>query len=66
MQRSSRDRGRPKTMMTKLWQSMRSRETENLNFGKNLEDILSKMRQMGGSEEEKAARLWQQLEGDDQ
>ena len=53
-------------MMTKLWQSMRSRETKNLNFDKDLEDILPKMRQMGGSEEEKAARLWQQLEGDDQ
>ena len=24
-----RDRGRPKTMMTKLWQSMQSQETEN-------------------------------------
>ena len=27
-----RDRGRPKTIMTKLWKSMQSRETENLNL----------------------------------
>ena len=61
-----RDRGRPKTMTTQLWQSMQSRETKNLNLGEHLEDILSKIRQIGGIEEEKAARLWKQLEGEDQ
>ena len=60
-----RDRCRPKPMMTKLWQSMQSRETKNLNLDKDLEDILSKMRQIGGSEEEKAARVWKRLEIDD-
>ena len=53
-------------MMTKLWQSMQSRETKTLNLDEDLKDMLSKIRQMGGSEEEKAARLWKQLEGDDQ
>ena len=43
-----RDRGRPKTIMTKLRQSMQSRETKNLNLVEDLEDILSKMKQMGG------------------
>ena len=57
-----RDRGRPKTIMTKLLQSMQSRETKNLNLEKDLEDILSKMKQMGGGEQDKAARLWKQVE----
>ena len=51
--------------MTKLRQSMQSPETKNLNLDKDLEDILSKMKQMGGSEEDKAARLLKQFEGDD-
>ena len=42
-----RERGRPKTMMTKLWQSMQSGETKNLKLEKDLEEILSKMKQMG-------------------
>ena len=42
--------------MTKLWQLMQSRDTENLNLDKDLEEILSKMKQMGGSEEDKTTR----------
>ena len=62
-----RDRGRPKTIVTKLWQSMQSRETKNMNLEKeDLEDILSPMRKVGWSEEETAARLWKELEGNDQ
>ena len=38
----------------------------NLNLDKDLEDIQSTMRKVAWSEEEKAARLWEQLEGDDQ
>ena len=34
-----KDRGRPKTIMTKLWQLMQSRDTKSLN--KDLEEILS-------------------------
>ena len=61
-----RDRGRPKTMMTKLWQLMQSRDTKNLNLDKDLETILCKMKQMGGCEEDKTTRLWTQVEGEDQ
>ena len=57
-----KDRGRPKTIMTKLWQLMQSGDTKNLNLGKDLEEILSKMKQMGGSEEVKTRRLWAQDE----
>ena len=60
-----RDRVRARTLRTKCWQSMQSRETKNLNLGKDLEDIQSTVRKVGWSEEEKAARLWKQLEGDD-
>ena len=58
------DQGRARTLMTKLWQSMQRRETQNMNFDTDLEDILSTMRKMGWNEEEKAARLWKQVEGD--
>ena len=61
-----KDRGRPKTIMTKLWQLMQSRDTNNLNLDKDLEVILSKMKQMGGSEEVKTRRRWAQDEGEDQ
>ena len=52
-----RDRSRARTRMTKCWQSKQSWVTENLNQ--------STVRQVGWSEEEKAARLWMQLDGDD-
>ena len=59
-----KDQGRAKTLMTKCWQSMQSRDTKNLNFYKDLEDMQSTARSVGWSEEEKTARLWKQLEGD--
>ena len=34
-----------------------------MNLDKDLEEILSKIKQMGGSEEDKATRLWTQVEG---
>ena len=37
---------------------------ENLNLGEDLEDIQSTSRKVGWSEEEKTARPWEQLEGD--
>ena len=55
-----KDRGRSKTIMTKLWQLMQSRDTKNLNLDEDLVEILSKMTQMGGSEEVKTRRLWAQ------
>ena len=51
--------------MTKCWQSMQSQESKNLNLDKDLEDIQSTVRKVGWCEEEKAARLWKQMEGDD-
>ena len=59
-------RGRPKTIMTKLWQLMQSRDTKHLDLDEDLEEILSKMKQMGGSEEVKTRRLWAQDEDEDQ
>ena len=60
-----RDRGRARTLMTKCWQSMQSMETKSFNLDKDLEDVQSTVRKVGWSEEEKAARLWKLLEGDD-
>ena len=61
-----KDWGRLKTIMAKLWQSMQSQDTKNMNLEKDLEEILSKLRQVGGSEEVKTRRLWAQDEGDEQ
>ena len=62
----AKDRGRPKTIITELWQLMQSWDTKNLNLDDGIEEILSKMKQMGGSEEVKTRRLWAQDEGEDQ
>ena len=61
-----KERGRPKTIMTKLWQLMQSRETNNLNLDKDLEDILTKMKQMGWSEAARTRRFWAQDEDEEQ
>ena len=45
---SDKERGRPKIIMTKLWQLMQSRDTKNLNLEKDFEEILSKIKQTGG------------------
>ena len=52
--------------MTKCWQSMQSRDIKNLNLEKDLEDIQSTARRVGCCEEEKTAKLWKQLQGDQQ
>ena len=56
--------GRARTLMTKCWQSMQSRDAQNLILDKDLEDIQSTARRVGWSDEEKTARPWKQLEGD--
>ena len=43
--------------MTRCWQSMQKRDTENLNVDEDLEDVQSTARKAGWSEEEKTARL---------
>ena len=40
-------------MMTKLWQSMQSGDTKNMNLDKEIEDVLSTVRKMAWSEEER-------------
>ena len=42
-----RDQGRARTLTTKCWQSMQSRDTQNLNLEKDLEDIQSTARRVG-------------------
>ena len=61
-----KERGRPKIMMTKLWQLMQSRETKNLNLDKDLDEILSKIKQTGWSESARTRRFWAQAEDEDQ
>ena len=61
-----KERGRPKTIITKLWQLMQSRDTKHLNLDKDLEEILSEMKQAGWSEEAKTRRFWAQHEDEDQ
>ena len=52
--------------MTNLWKLMQSRDTKKPELVEDIEEILSKMKQMGGSEEVKTRRLWAQDEDEDQ
>ena len=53
--------------MTQCWQSMQTRHREfELNLETNLEDIQFTARRVDWYEEEKTAKLWKQLEGDEQ
>ena len=61
-----KERGRPRLIMTKLWQMMHSRETNNLNLDKDLDEILSKIKQTGWSESGKTRRFWAQDEDEEQ
>ena len=40
-----KERGRPRLIMTKLWQLMQISETKNLNLDKDLDEILNKIKQ---------------------
>ena len=61
-----KDQCRARTLMTKCWQSTQSRDTKNLNLEKGLGDIQFTARRVGWCEEEKTAKLWKHLEGDEQ
>ena len=61
-----RDQGRATTLMTKCWQSMQSRDTNDMNLEKDLEVIQSTARRVGWCEKEKTTMLWKQIEGDEQ
>ena len=57
-----KERGRPRIIMTELWQPMQSRDTKNLNLDKDLEEILTKIKQTGWSEAGRTRRFWAQDE----
>ena len=50
-----RDQDQARTLMTKCWQSMQSRDTKNMNLEKDLEDIHSTAWRMGENEEDKTS-----------
>ena len=54
-----KERGRPKTVMTKLWQRA-------LNLDKDFEEILSKIKQTGGNEATRTRRFRAQGEDEEQ
>ena len=51
------DQGRAKTLMTKRWQSIQSRDTKNMNLEKDLEDIQTTARRVGRCEEEETKQI---------
>ena len=61
-----KERGRPRLLVTKLWQMMQSKDTKNLNLDKGLDEILSKTKQTGWNESTRAKRFWTQDEEEDQ
>ena len=61
-----KERGRPRIIMTKLWQLMQRRETKKLNLDKDLDEILSKIKQTGWSESTRKRRFWAQDEDEEQ
>ena len=61
-----KERGRLKSLMTKLWQLMQSRDTKNLNLEKDLDEIMSKIKQTGWSEAARTRRFWAQDEDEEQ
>ena len=58
-----KERERPKTTLAKLWQLMQSRDTQNLNLDKDLEEIQSKIKQTKAA---RTRRFWAQDEDEDQ
>ena len=56
-----KERGCLRLTMTKLWQLMQSSETKNLNLEKDLDEILSKIKQMGWNESIRTESFWTQI-----
>ena len=61
-----KERGRPRLIMTKLWQMMQSSETKNLNLEKDLDEILNKIKQTGWDESARTVRFWTQDDEEEQ
>ena len=58
--------GHPQLIMTKLWQMMQSRDTKNLNLDKDLDEIMSRVKQTGWNESTRTKRFWTQDDDEDQ
>ena len=56
---------RPQLVMNKMWQRMRSRDTKNLNLDKDLEEIMSKVQQIGWNESTRTTGFCRQGEDAD-
>ena len=52
--------------MEKMWQMMRSKDTETLNLDKDLEDLVNKVKQAGWNESTKTKIFWTQDEDEDE
>ena len=58
-----KEQGRPHLIMIKLWQMMQS--TKNLNLDKDLDEILSRVKQTGWNESTRTKRFWTQDDDED-
>ena len=61
-----KERGRPQLILTKLWQMMQSRDTKNVNLDKDLDEILSKIKQTGWNDSTRTRRFRTQDDDEDQ
>ena len=52
--------GRPQLVLPKLWEMMQSKDTKNLNMDKDLDEILSRIKQTGWNESTRTKRFWTQ------
>ena len=58
--------GHPQVTTDKMWQMMRSRDTNNSNLDKDFEEIMSKVKQVGWNESTRTTGFWRQDEDADQ
>ena len=63
---SEKQMGRPQLIMNQMWQMMQSRDTKNLNWNKDFEQIASKVKQVGWNESTRTTGFWRQDEDADQ
>ena len=61
-----KERGRPRLILTKLWQIAQSRETKNLNLDKDFDEILSNIKQTCWSESTRTKSFWTQDEEEEE
>ena len=66
MEAFDKELGRPRLIMTKLWQMMQRRDTKNFNLDKDFDDMMSKVKQTGWNESTRTKRFWTQDDDEDQ